>query len=243
MPLKAHLFITCLQEQFFPGSLKNMVAVLEQLGVECQLPEAQTCCGQPLYNTGFHSQAREVARHWLEVFGDSGGYIVAPSGSCVDMVRHHYAGLFPEGSREHALATHAAARTFELSQFLVNVLKVDDVGARFPHKVTYHASCHLLRGLGARAEPQRLLRAVRGLELLPMAQEETCCGFGGAFSVIYPEVSRAMLETKLRNIQASGAEVIVAGDAGCLMNIAGGLRRAGSPLRALHLADVLAARE
>src|SRR6266542_573546 len=243
MRIKAQLFITCLQEQFFPGSLKNMVAVLERLGVECELPGGQTCCGQPMYNTGFQSQAREVARHWLEVFGATGGYIVAPSGSCVDMVHHHYAGLFPEGSREHALARQVAARTFEFSQFLVNVLKVDDVGARFPHKVTYHASCHLLRGLGARDEPKRLLGAVRELELVPMAQEETCCGFGGAFCVIYPEVSRAMLETKVRNIQASGAEVIVAGDAGCLMNIAGGLRKAGSPVRALHLADVLAARE
>jgi L-lactate dehydrogenase complex protein LldE len=240
MTIKAQLFITCLQEQFFPGSLKNMVTVLERLGVRCEFPGEQTCCGQPMFNSGFQSQARGLARHWLQVFGEADGYIVAPSGSCVDMVHHHYPALFPAGSREHALAEQAAARTFEFSQFLVNVLQVEDVGARFPHKVTYHASCHLLRGLGVRDEPKRLLRAVRGLELVPLAQEQTCCGFGGTFCVIYPEVSQAMMAAKVRDIQASGAEVLVAGDAGCLMNIAGGLRKAGAPVRALHLADVLA---
>jgi L-lactate dehydrogenase complex protein LldE len=243
MTIKAQLFITCLQEQFFPGSLKNMVTVLERLGVRCEFPGEQTCCGQPMFNSGFQSQARGLARHWLQVFGEMDGFIVAPSGSCVDMIHHHYPALFPAGSPEQALAEQAAARTFEFSQFLVNVLQVEDVGARFPHKVTYHASCHLLRGLGVRDEPKRLLRAVRGLELVPLAQEQTCCGFGGTFCVIYPEVSQAMMTAKVRDIQASGAEVLVAGDAGCLMNIAGGLRKAGASVRALHLADVLAARE
>jgi len=243
MTVKAQLFVTCLQEQFFPGSLKNMVTVLERLGVRCEFPGAQTCCGQPLFNSGFQSQARGLARHWLQVFGETDGYIVAPSGSCVDMVHHHYPALFPAGSREHELAEQAAARTFEFSQFLVNILQVEDVGARFPHKVTYHASCHLLRGLGARDEATRLLRAVRGLELVPLAHEQTCCGFGGTFCVIYPEVSQSMMAAKVRDIQASGAAVLVAGDAGCLMNIAGGLRKAGAAVRALHLADVLAATE
>lgn len=243
MTVKVQLFITCLQEQFFPGSLKSMVTVLERLGVQCAFPERQTCCGQPMFNSGFQSQARTVARHWLKVLGATDGYIVAPSGSCVDMVRHHYLALFPENSPEHTLAMQAVARTFEFSQFLVHVLKVDDVGARFPYKVAYHASCHLLRGLGMRDEPKQLLRAVRDLELVPLAQEQTCCGFGGAFCVIYPEVSQAMMEAKVRNIQASGADVVVAGDAGCLMNIAGGLRKAGACVRALHLADVLASKE
>jgi L-lactate dehydrogenase complex protein LldE len=242
MTIKAQLFITCLQEQFFPNALKCMVSVLERLGVQCEFPAGQTCCGQPMYNSGFQSQAREIARHWLKVFGATEGYIVAPSGSCVDMVHHHYPALFPAGSSEHLLAEQAVARTFEFSQFLVHVLKIDDVGARFPHKVAYHASCHLLRGLGAREEPKQLLRAVRGLELVPLEQEQTCCGFGGAFCVIYPEVSRAMMEAKVRNIRASGAEVLVAGDAGCLMNIAGGLRKANSSVRPMHLAEVLAAR-
>jgi L-lactate dehydrogenase complex protein LldE len=238
---KVQLFITCLQEQFFPNSLKCMVTVLERLGVQCAFPEGQTCCGQPMFNSGFQSQAREIARHWLKVFGETDGYIVAPSGSCVDMVHHHYLTLFPAGSPEHGSAARVVERAFEFSQFLIHVLKVEDVGARFPHKVAYHASCHLLRGLGAREEPKQLLRAVRDLELVPLEQEQTCCGFGGAFSVIYPEVSRAMMEAKVRNIQASGADVVVAGDAGCLMNIAGGLHKTGSSLRAMHLAEVLAA--
>jgi L-lactate dehydrogenase complex protein LldE len=237
----AQLFITCLQEQFFPEALKGMVTVLERVGVRCALPEGQTCCGQPLFNSGFQRRAAGVARHWLEVFDPTDGYIVAPSGSCVEMVRH-YPALFPEGSAERAMAERAAARTFELSQFLVNVLGVTDVGARFPHRVTYHASCHLLRGLGAKAEPVQLLEAVQGLELVPLPQATTCCGFGGTFSVINPEVSQAMMEAKLRSIGASEAEVVVAGDAGCLMNIAGGLRKAGSPVRAMYLAEVLASR-
>ncbi len=242
MSVKAQLFITCLGEQFFPKVLKDMVAVLERLGVRCEFPEEQTCCGQPYFNSGFQSQARAMARHWLRVFGRTQGYIVSPSGSCVDMVRGHYPELFPTGSRERGLAEEVASRTFELSQFLVQVLKVTDVGAEFPHRVTYHASCHLLRGLGARDEPKQLLQAVKGLDLIPLPDEETCCGFGGVFSVVYPEVSRAMMEAKVRNIQASGAEIVVAGDAGCLMNIGGGLRKASSPVRAMHLIEVLATR-
>jgi L-lactate dehydrogenase complex protein LldE len=241
MTTTAQLFITCLQEQFFPEALRGMVTVLERLGVRCELPEGQTCCGQPLFNSGFQRRTATVARHWIEVFDRSEAPIVAPSGSCVEMVRHHYPGLFPAGSAERARAERVAARTYELSQFLVDQLGVTDVGARFPHRVTYHASCHLLRGLGAREEPMRLLAAVRGLELLPLPQATTCCGFGGTFSVINPEVSRAMMEAKLQAIAASGAEVVVAGDAGCLMNIGGGLRKAGSPVRAMHLAEVLAA--
>ena len=242
MSVTAQLFITCLHEQFFPDALKGMVEVLERVGVRCEFPEAQTCCGQPMYNTGFQSQAREMARRWLRVFAPTRGYIVAPSGSCVDMVHHHYVQLFPKGTLEYAQAVDVVERTYELSQFLVRVLGVTDVGAVFPHKVTYHASCHGLRGLGLREEPKALLGAVRGLELVSMSQEETCCGFGGAFSVIYPEVSRSMMEAKVRDIEATGAEVVTAGDAGCLMNIAGGLKKAGSKVRAMHLAEILAAR-
>lgn len=242
MTVKVQLFITCLGEQFFPNVLKDMVTILERLGVMCAFPEQQTCCGQPFFNSGFQSQARRLARQWIQVFGRTEGYIVSPSGSCVDMVRHHYPQLFLAGSPERAQAEAVAARTFEFSQFLVNELKVTDVGAFFPHKVTYHASCHLLRGLGAREEPKQLLRAVKGLELIPLNEEETCCGFGGVFSVIYPEVSQAMMLAKLNNIQASGAEVVVAADAGCLMNIGGGLHKLNSPIKAMHLIEVLAAR-
>ncbi len=241
MSIKAQLFITCLAEQFFPGVLHRMVGLLERLGVQVAFPEVQTCCGQPFFNSGYQTQARQLARTWLEVFGKTDGFIVSPSGSCVDMVCHHYPHLFPPGTPEHRLAEDTAARTFEFTQFLVNVLKVTDVKARFPHKVTYHASCHLLRGLGVREEPKTLLRKVQGLELVPLSTEETCCGFGGTFSVIYPEVSQAMMEAKVKSIEATGAEAVVTCDAGCLMNIAGGLRKVNSPIKAMHLIEVLTA--
>ena len=241
MAVKAQLFITCLAEQFFPNVLKGMVELLERLGVQVAFPREQTCCGQPFFNSGYQSQARELAIKWLEVFGETDGFIVSPSGSCVDMVRHHFPELFPPGSPEHRRAVTVAARTFEFTQFLVNQLKVTDVGAAFPCKVTYHASCHLLRGLLVREEPKALLRAVQGLELVPLPGEETCCGFGGSFSVIYPEVSKAMMEAKVRAIDSTGADVVAVGDAGCIMNIAGGLRQAGSPIRAMHLIEILTA--
>ncbi len=241
MTLKAQLFITCLGENFFSNVLRDMVAVLERMGVQCELPEGQTCCGQPFYNGGFQSQTVTPARNWLRVFGRTEGYIVAPSGSCAEFVRHRYPELFPAGTPEHAAALDTAARTFEFSEFLTRVLKVTDVGARFPHRVTYHASCHMLRGMGLREEPKQLLRAVRELELISLPEEETCCGFGGVFSVVYPEVSCAMMEAKVRNIEAAGAEVVVVGEPGCLMNIAGGLAKAGSRVRPMHLIQVLAA--
>jgi L-lactate dehydrogenase complex protein LldE len=240
MPIKAQLFITCLAEQFFSPMLKDMVTVLERLGVQCEFPEAQTCCGQPMFNGGFQSQARDLARKWIEAFDRTDGYILSPSGSCVDMVRHHYPELFPAGTADHERAQSVASRTFEFTQFLVDELKMTDVGAVFPHKVTYHASCHLLRGLQGRTQPKQLLQGVKGLELVPLNEEETCCGFGGVFSVIYPEVSQAMMEAKVRNIEASSADTIVACDAGCLMNIAGGLKKVNSPIKALHLIQVLA---
>lgn len=239
--VQAQLFLTCLGENFFSDTLKDMVRVLERLGVQCEMPEGQTCCGQPFFNSGFQSGARAPARQFINVFGKTEGYIVAPSGSCVDFVRHHYLELFPAGTPEHTRAQDIVARTFEFSEFLVNVLKVTDVGAVFPHKVTYHASCHLLRGLGLREEPKKLLRAVKGLELVPLNEEETCCGFGGVFSIVYPEVSKVMMEAKVNNIVASGAEYVVACDPGCLMNIAGGLQKIGAPIRARHLISVLAA--
>lgn len=236
---QAQLFVTCLAEQFFPGVLEKMVVLLERLGLETLFPQDQTCCGQPFYNSGFHGEARKMALEWLRTFSRSEAPIVAPSGSCVEMVRLHYPEMFPEGSPERSLAEQVAARTFEFTEFLVRRLHVVDVGARFPHRVAYHASCHLLRGLGLRDEARQLLGAVRDLELVPLPEEDTCCGFGGVFSVIYPPVSRAMMEAKVRNILASGAEAVVACDAGCLMNIGGGLRKAGSEVRALHLIEVL----
>jgi L-lactate dehydrogenase complex protein LldE len=243
MTVKAQLFITCLAEQFFPNVLKGMTQLLERLGVQVAFPEDQTCCGQPFFNSGYRSQARELARRWLKVFGETDGFIVSPSGSCVDMVRHHFPALFAQGSPEHRQAVEVGARTVEFTQFLVNELKVTDVGARYPGRVTYHASCHLLRGLSARDEPKVLLRGVQGLELIPLAGEETCCGFGGVFSVVYPEVSRSMMEAKVHAINLTGADAVVACDAGCIMNIAGGLRKIASPVRAMHLIEVLTSGE
>ncbi len=239
MSVKAQLFVTCLADQFFPNTLKRMVILLERLGVQVEFPQDQTCCGQPFFNTGFRSQAAGMARKWIDLMARTDGYIVSPSGSCVEMVRGHYLELFPPGRPEHQKAQEVVARTFELSQFLVDVLKVTDVGARYPHKVTYHACCHTARGLGVREQPIALLRAVQGLELVPLNDYDTCCGFGGAFSVIYPEVSKAMMESKIENINASGADAVVALDPGCLMNIGGGLAKIGSRVKALHLLDVL----
>ena len=241
MPRKVQIFITCLAEQFYPQTLKQMVGLLERLGVLVEFPQGQTCCGQPFFNSGYQSEARKMALNWLRTFGTTSTPIVSPSGSCIDMVRHHYPALFAEGTPEYNLAKEAAARSFEFTEYLVHELNVIDVGARFPHKVAYHASCHLLRGLGLRQEAKQLLEAVQDLELVPLPEEETCCGFGGVFSVIYPEVSRAMMEAKVNNIISTQAEAVVACDAGCLMNISGGLKKAGSPIKAIHLIEVLAA--
>jgi L-lactate dehydrogenase complex protein LldE len=239
---KAQLFLTCLGDQFYTQTLQNMTHLLERLGVELFFPPEQTCCGQPHFNNGFESQAREVARNFLHAFGKSDAPIVGPSGSCVSIVKHHYPELFPAGTREHALATDIAARTYEFTEYLVNVLKVTDVGAVYPHKVTYHASCHYLREMGLKTEAKTLLNAVKGLEFVPLNEEETCCGFGGAFTVTYPDVSRSMMENKVKNILASGADTVVMCDPGCLMNIAGGLHKAGSNIKAMHIIDLLSSK-
>jgi L-lactate dehydrogenase complex protein LldE len=243
MATKVQLFITCLGENFFSHVLKDMVTVLERLGLQVEMPEGQACCGQPLYNSGFQSQTLAPARNWLKVFGPTDGYIVAPSGSCAEFARHRYPQLFAPGTWEHEAALDTARRTFEFTEFLTRVLGVTDVGASFPHSVTYHASCHILRGLGLRDEPKQLLGAVRGLAFVPLEQEETCCGFGGIFSVVNPEVSGLMMTEKVRNIVASGAEAVVVSEPGCLMNVAGGLRKVGSTVRPMHIVEVLAAQE
>ena len=233
------LFITCLGDQFYTATLQNMTRLLERLGVELLFSPEQTCCGQPLFNNGFEHQTRAVARNFLRIFSQSAAPLVAPSGSCASMVKHHYPSLFPAGTPEHELAVDIAGRVFEFTEYLVNVLKVTDVGAVYPHKVTYHASCHYLREMGLKSEAKTLLQAVKGLEFIPLNEEETCCGFGGAFTVTYPEVSRAMMEDKVKNIIASGADTVVICEPGCLMNVAGGLHKAGSKIRALHMIDLL----
>lgn len=240
---KAQLFITCLGDQFYTSTLQNMTHILERLGVEVSFPPEQTCCGQPLFNNGFEEKTRPIAMNFLRAFSKSDTPIVAPSGSCVSMVKHHYVELFKEGTHEHTLAVDIASRTYEFTEYLVNVLKVTDIGAVYPHKVTYHAACHALREMGLKTEAKALLNQVKGLEFVSLKEEETCCGFGGAFTVTYPEVSRSMMENKVKDIIASGADTIVTCEPGCLMNVAGGLHKAGAKVRAMHIIDLLVSKE
>jgi L-lactate dehydrogenase complex protein LldE len=239
---KAQLFITCLGDQFYTATLQNMTHILERLGVELTFPAEQTCCGQPLFNNGFEEKTRAVALNFMRAFGKNDAPIVGPSGSCVSMIKHHYPSLFRAGTPEHELAVDMASRMFEFTEFLIHQLKVTDVGAVYPHKVTYHASCHYLREMGLKTEAKALLNAVKDLELLPLNEEETCCGFGGAFTVTYPEVSRSMMENKIKCVMASGADTLVTCEPGCLMNMAGGLHKAGSNIRAMHIIDLLASK-
>lgn len=240
--MRVSLFITCLADQFFPDVGKSAVTVLRRLGVEVDFPEGQTCCGQPAFNLGYWEEARAVARRCLEIFRNS-EYVVAPSGSCTTMLRHYFVDLFSNDPELKAEAESLAKRSFEFSEFLVRILKVEDVGASFPHKVTYHDSCHLLRGLGIHDEPRRLIRAVRGIEFTELVESDVCCGFGGTFSIKFPEISTAILEDKLRNASAAGAEYLVANDSGCLMHVGGGASRQRLPFRTLHLAELLAKQE
>lgn len=237
--MKAALFVTCLVDQLFPQVGEATVALLRRLGVEVEFPEAQTCCGQVAFNDGFWPEAQRLARQFLATFADTPA-VVAPSGSCAAMVREFFPVLLRDDPPLADEARKVGRRTYELSEFLVNVLGREDVGAYFPHTVTYHASCHGLRTLGLREQPLRLLRHVRGLELHPLEGLEECCGFGGMFAVKFAGLSGAMLEAKIRAIEASGAEVVTATDVSCLMHLAGGLSRRGSPIRAMHLAEVLA---
>ena len=238
MALKVSLMITCLGDVFFPDVGIATVQLLRRLGVEVDFPAAQTCCGQPHFNSGYHGDARILAQHTIQAFaGDQ--LIVTPSGSCAAMVKLEYPDLFHEDLIWHGRAEDLAQRTHELSDFLVNILKIEDVGARYPGKVTYHMACHL-RGLGLQSEPERLLRNVLELEYIPLERADECCGFGGSFAVRFPEISGAMVRDKASLIEKTGAHTVVATDAGCLMNIAGCLRRRGNKIRALHLAEILA---
>jgi len=187
MPARVSLFVTCLVDQLFPQVGLAMAEVLERLGYRVEFPEAQTCCGQPAFNTGYREEARQVARHFLQVFRHS-EYIVAPSGSCISMVKKHYPELFCQEPQWFERAQQVAARVWEFSQFLLEVAAAEDVGARLPAVVTYHDSCHALRELGIREGPRRLLSKVRGLELREMNASQECCGFGGTFAVKFPEI-------------------------------------------------------
>ena len=231
--MKVGLFITCVNDMLYPGTGIAVTRVLERLGHTVEFPLGQTCCGQMHANSGYAELAKPIAEQYVRVF-DGFDAIVAPSGSCVAMVRDQYPHLVP-GSAD------VVARTYELSELLVDVLGVTDTGARFPHRVTYHPTCHGLRLLHLGDKPLQLLRAVRDIELVELEGAQECCGFGGTFALKNSGVSTAMLEDKCANIRRTGADLVVAADNSCLTHIGGGLSRLRAGIRALHYAEVLAA--
>jgi len=233
------LFVTCLIDTLYPEIGEAVLHVLRRSGVIVDFLGDQTCCGQPAFNAGLRELARPMAEHTIRVFEATRGPIVVPSGSCAAMIRHSYLELFAQEPYWLPRARSLAARTYEFTEYLVDVLGISELGARFPGKITYHSSCHLLRELGVDRQPRLLLQAVKDVELVELPGTQECCGFGGVFSVEHPEISAAMLERKMANVQASGAPVVVSCDAGCIMNINGGLHRRGRSERALHIAQVL----
>lgn len=244
--MRIALFVTCVTDTLFPEAGKATVEVLERLGHEVAFPQEQTCCGQMHANSGYEREALPMVRRFVRVFADERhDAVVAPSGSCVAMVRHHYRRLAAKARDAELTAAieRLAPRVFELSELLVGELGVEDVGASFPHRVVYHPSCHALRMLRVGDEPLRLLRRVRGIELVELPEAETCCGFGGTFAVKNAETSAAMLADKLRAILDSGAEVCTALDCSCLLHIGGGLSRQRAGVRTAHLAEILASTE
>ena len=238
MPRKVSLFVPCFVDQLLPEVAVDTVKVLRRLGYTVEFPEDQTCCGQPAFNTGYWNEARPCAEHFVRVFKHA-DVVVCPSGSCATMVRTFYAELFAGSSlREDAIAV--GSRTFELSEFLVKVAGVTQVGATFPHAVTYHASCHGLRELHLRDEPLQLLRAVDGLKLVEMARSEECCGFGGTFATKFADISAAMGNSKGESVAATGAKFVTAIDPSCLLHLQGILGKCHVPARTIHLASILA---
>ncbi len=237
MALRAALKITSLGDMLFPDVGVAIVRLLRALGVTVEFPAGQTCCGLPLFNSGYHAEARGAAERLVGIFKDA-PYVVVPSGSCAWMVKHEIPGLLKDGPRAEE-SRRLAGRTYELSQVLVSVLGQTRFASRVRGRVTYHDSCHLLRGLHEATTPRQILRGLEGVELVELPGHDECCGFGGSFSVRLPEVSSAILEKKLANVEATGAGCVVACDAGCLMQMAGGLTRRKSPVRAVHLAELL----
>ncbi len=242
--MRIALFVTCLADGLFPRVGQATVALLERLGHDVVFPDRQTCCGQMHTNTGYQREALPLVRHHVDTF-EPYDVVVAPSGSCVGSVRHQHA-MVARRAGDDRLADRAAVvagRTYELSELLVDVLGLEDVGAHFPHRVTYHPTCHSLRMLRVEDKPLRLLRAVRGIDLVGLPEADQCCGFGGTFAMKNADTSTAMLADKMRHVLGTGAEVVSAGDASCLMHIGGGLSRLRTGTRALHLAEVLASTE
>ncbi|MFJ9498133.1 (Fe-S)-binding protein [Brevibacillus centrosporus] len=236
--MKVSLFITCLSDALYPRVGEAMVRILARHGIEVHFPEAQTCCGQPAFNSGYWDEARTSAQTLIQAFADS-DYVISPSGSCTGMIHHYYPKLFENDPQLLAKANALREKTYEFTQFLVNVLGITDLGAVFPHKVTYHPSCHGSRLLGIKQEPLQLMEQVKGLDLVPLPFAEDCCGFGGTFAVKMSDISGAMVTEKADHVLETEAEVLVGLDLGCLMNISGNLRFRGKPVRVMHLAELL----
>jgi L-lactate dehydrogenase complex protein LldE len=239
MAPRVALFVTCLVDLIRPSIGFAAVKLLEQAGCAVEVPAAQTCCGQPAYNSGDEADTRAIARGVIEAF-EGYDYVVAPSGSCAGMIREHYPSLFAETPELYARAQHLAKRTYELVSFLVDIRGMTQVPARYDGVVTYHDSCSGLRELGIKAQPRLLLGTVAGLSLAELPGAETCCGFGGTFCIKYPEISTRMVDDKAGDVVATGADTLLAGDLGCLMNMAGRLARRGDTIRVRHVAEVLA---
>ncbi len=239
--MRVALFATCINDTMFPGTPKAVVKVLERLGCTLVFPKEQTCCGQMLTNTGYYSQAVSSVRSYVRAFSDY-DYVVGPSGSCIGAVRHQHP-MLAEHARDKGLQREAESlvkRTYDFSEFLIDVLQVTDVGAHFPHRVTYHPTCHSVRVAKVGDRPTQLLQAVDGLKLLPLRDSDQCCGFGGTFSMKNPDVSVAMGADKARNVMDTGAEYLVTGDNACLMHIGGLLHRMNAGVKPIHLAEILA---
>ncbi|MBE3040336.1 MAG: (Fe-S)-binding protein [Chloroflexi bacterium] len=233
------LFVTCLIDSFFPQIGEAMVNVLNRAGARVEFPSAQTCCGQPAFNAGLRSEARPLAEHTIRVFEKTTGAIIIPSGSCAAMVRYGYLELFKDDPAWLRRAEALAKRTYEFTEYLVDVRGVPELSARWPGKLTYHPSCHLLRGLGVDRQPRALLAAVKEAEIVELPEGEDCCGFGGVFSVEHPELSAEFLKRKIANFEKTESPTLVVADTGCLMHIQGGLRRQGKSQRVVHIAEVL----
>ncbi|MGM0775486.1 MAG: (Fe-S)-binding protein [Bacillota bacterium] len=235
--MKVSLFATCLVDMFQGNAGKAAVELLERLGCEIDFPEAQVCCGQPAYNSGYVKESKEAMKRMITAF-EHAEYVVSPSGSCAYMF-HEYPHVFKGDSVWEPKAKKLAEKTYELTQFIVEVLNVDDVGARLNGKATYHTSCHMTRLLGVKEAPMRLLKNVKGLEFEELPGKEQCCGFGGTFSVKMAQISEQMVDEKVGHIEETEAEILIGAYAGCLMNIGGRIGRQGKPIRVMHIAEVL----
>ncbi|QDR79138.1 (Fe-S)-binding protein [Sporomusa termitida] len=236
--MKASIFITCICDSMYPQVGDSMVRVLEKLGVTLDFPPEQTCCGQPALSSGYWEDAKPVAETMLTAFKNS-EYVVAPAGSCITAIKEYYPALFEQNPDQYRQAKELIGKIYEFSEFVVKILKKEDVGASFPHRVTYHSSCHARRFLNTDEYILALLKNVREIDYVPLPHEEACCGFGGTFAVKLPEISEAMVDEKVRNIFETKADVLIGTDLSCLMNITGRLRKQKSNIRVMHMAELL----